>query len=361
SVYECGNQEHDTGSPQDRADERSWTKEGLFDDLGNLLDWLWHRILIFAAVAAAILVSYFTVGLGWLLPAAVAAGTVGVVIGFVRIPESENHLFMINTSRYLTNQLIIDALPDEDDRAFFQDDQKDIKDWLLSRMHEVMKEDFREYNARPYQRYTLYSLMNLYDFARDQDLKTASQDVLDFAFAKFAVASSQGRRAAPFRRLMELIPQDFLNYGSHNEPRAFFGMIDGADHPIGPMLLFAAQTQQLKDNKATIDAAFAMIYGATSTYRPDPVILTIAINKAMTYEQRLHHDGFERYFNTPGFLLSAGGIQTGLANQPMVGPVSFDTPKGLEFDKDRGVAVPTTLMAHTGLDQTRFIDLLRIE
>jgi hypothetical protein len=315
-------------------------------------------------VAAALLIGYFVFGFQWLIPAGILVGTVGVTIGYLRIPESENHLFMINTSRYLMNRLIIEALPDKDDRERYEDDQEDIKKWLLDRLQKVASEDFREYNARPYQRYTIMAIMNLHDFSNDSDLEAASQIVLDFATAKFAAGSSQGRRIVPFRRLLENIPKDFIG----NPPRRLFDMIDGADHLTAMLLLFAGQTQQLPEGpkqpperKASISSVAEMMYAASSKYRPDVVILNVAARKSAAYEQRIHHDGFEIYSSAAGYLISAGGVQTGLANVPVIGPFPFTPPKGLKYDQDRGAAMPTVLFPNATTMQMTVTDFLRIE
>jgi hypothetical protein len=353
SLFECGNQEDDTGSPQERADERSWTEDGLWDDIGDLLDWLWKRLLIIVAVAAVIFAAA-AVGFAWIIPIIATVGVAAVAVGFLRIPESENHILMINTSRYLMNQLIIDTLTDDDDKEDFEDDNEDVKEWLLDKLQTIVKEDFREYNARPYQRYSITAILNLHDFARDDDLTTASQIVLDLASAKFAAGSNQGRRVAPFRRRMELIPEEMLG----NRP--FFDMTSLADHQVAAMLLFAGQTQQLPGNKASIPSLGEMIYEASSSYRPHSMILDVAANKSKPYEQRIHHDGYEIYSSTPSFLISAGGIQTGLANKPLIGPFSFTPPKGFEFDADRGAAMPTVLIPNAPRRQVVVTDFLRI-
>jgi hypothetical protein len=70
-------------------------------------------------------------------------------------------------------------------------------------MQEVLKHDFVEYNARPYTRYNIEAILNLADFSEDEHVRTAAVMVLEYATAKFAVGSSQGRRLVPFRRLME--------------------------------------------------------------------------------------------------------------------------------------------------------------
>jgi hypothetical protein len=364
SIFECGNQERDTGSAQERADEDSWTNDdGPLKDFVDLAKWLWNRLLIFAAVAAALIavsaVAIVFPPIAFVIPIIGGVGLTATVLSGVRIPETENHLFMINTSRYLTNQLILAKISDRDEIENYERHQNAIKKWLLDRLQDITEHDFIEYNARPYQRYSLYALLNLYDFATDDDLQAAAQSVLDYAFAKFAAGSTQGRRLAPFRRLMEVIPQDYVSTGT-SALRRQFDMFGGADHPVAAMLLFTGQTQQLPDHQASIDSVGEMMYEASSSYRPDFVILDLATMQA-TYDERIHHDGIEIYSHGPGFLVSAGGIQTTYAYKPVLG-INIPIPKDLtERDTDRGIAVPTMLIPNSTPVQVTAPDFLRIE
>jgi hypothetical protein len=70
-------------------------------------------------------------------------------------------------------------------------------------MQTIAKHDFLEFNARPYQRYSLHALLNLHEFAQDNSVQTAAQIVLDYIMVKFAIASNRQRRIGPFRRLKE--------------------------------------------------------------------------------------------------------------------------------------------------------------
>src|SRR5262249_52891893 len=140
-----------------------------------------------AAIAAAI------------VAALVAAGVITLIWG--DISETENHLIGINAAKYLNNQLIIDDLgPGTSAARDYEDDQVKIKYWFLLRMRGFLQKDFIEYNAHPYQRHSIESIRNLWEFAHDEDLRNGAALVLDYTAAKFAVASSQGRRMVPYRR-----------------------------------------------------------------------------------------------------------------------------------------------------------------
>ena len=70
-------------------------------------------------------------------------------------------------------------------------------------MQTIAQHDFLEFNARPSSRLSLHSLLNLHEFARDDEIRTGAQNVLDYVMVKFAVSSNRQRRVCPFRRLKE--------------------------------------------------------------------------------------------------------------------------------------------------------------
>lgn len=111
----------------------------------------------------------------------------------IDIPETENHLLMIESSRYLINQLRLDRTGD----IKFNNSRNGLSGWLLGYMQRIVKHDFLEFNSRPYQRHALHPLFNLHEFARDDEIRTASQMLLDYTMMKFAVSSNRGRRVSP--------------------------------------------------------------------------------------------------------------------------------------------------------------------
>jgi len=93
-----------------------------------------------------------------------------------KVPESENHLWMIETSRYLTNQI-----QDPTTGRTISDNARNGMDaYMLTSLQNVLKGDFIEYNSRPYERYTVDAIENLYDYAQNANVKTAARMVLDY-------------------------------------------------------------------------------------------------------------------------------------------------------------------------------------
>ena len=289
-----------------------------------------------------------------------AATLAGTFVVFGRIPETENHMLMIESSRYLKNQILIEYYNSNGmvgDAAAFEKHQADLKGWLLERMQDVMEEEFDEYNSRPYQRYSLIALMNLYDYAQDpvMSLREASQMVLDRQLAKFAVSSSEGRRFAPFRRQMDRLgkrfdkPEDAANPPRENHGTHIADLTD-SDFPASLAQLYFGHTEQLVERRLHIESAGNLIYPASSSYRPPAMLIDLGVAPGGgleangtdgIWQHTFRHAGYERYARGRHFLVTAGGMETGFANQlELLGvPVPFAGKA-----EDRGAAFPTTLM-----------------
>jgi hypothetical protein len=374
NIGQCGNQENSTGTPEERAEEDSWLDNTL-DDVGDIFEWLKNWLLRLATIAipllaaGVVLVALFgSAGLAVILT---IAGTGAVVLTLGSIPETENHLLMIESDRYLNNQIILAEIdPSHPDRHRFESAQEEVREWLLKRLQRIAKEEFVEYNARAYQRYSIHAIRSLYDFARDPKIVTAAQNVLDLASAKMAIGSNLARRLVPYRRLMENVPRYIelnlqLNPAGHRQ--YYNGLLDaesGADHQISALVLYSGITEQAPSGRVSYGMAAEMVYIASSTYRPPSSVVDLAIDKSKPYQQRFKHDGVEIYSSTPGFLLTAGGIRSGPSSTIEIAGLS---PGGtilgivpLSHNKDRGAAVPTSLMLTAGINRSSLEAFLHI-
>lgn len=277
-----------------------------------------------------------------------------------RIPESENHRLMIESSRYLANQWALDHLGDADPGRY-PEFQSEIKEWLLDRFQKVLSGDFSEYNARPYQRYAMDAVLNIADFAKDQDLRLAARMVLDYDTAKIALGSYQDRRLVPFRRLMEEVTklvgrQDLVTscvLGSPDStkacpaPRDILDFGEGADYGLELMMAWAGDTEQLVPiGHVPANGVADMVYPATSGYQPESFVLDFALHTRASF-QTIDHAGFELYSSGPGFLITGGGIETAATGEfefpPGTKPLELNLVE-LFRNTDRGAGLPTTLM-----------------
>jgi len=128
--------------------------------------------------------------------------------------ETENHVFMIETTRYLTNQFIwentrglpqINELKDSLLTSHLVLDNKkgQLYSLLLKQMHQILKSGYFEFNAVVYQRFTVHALNNLYSFSSDSTIIRAAASVLDYTSTKFIFQSYRSIRLGPYRRHAE--------------------------------------------------------------------------------------------------------------------------------------------------------------
>jgi hypothetical protein len=338
-------------------------------------------IVVAIALGAALAGAVAGIIAGALAGAVAVAVAVAVVVGLIvlitflggGIEETENHLLMQNTSRYLKNKLMMAELSAQDERKGFDtisDLNEDVRSWLLERLQRIAREDFVEYNAKPYNRLSHASILNLLDYAcdvswdyessrfilnsdracddKDRAVVNAAAAVLDLSAAKLAVGSLEGRRLIPYRRLAE---ENYKYYTG----RSIVELTSGADSQLAALQIWTGQMRHAPSGRSGRRSggdgvAWPGTFGdlawySTSRYRPDPIILDMAVNKTIAREQQYRHHTRERYASGNGWLITAGGTDEGPA-QGFRSPLGFTIYPPISGDlvNDRGVGVPTTLM-----------------
>jgi hypothetical protein len=278
------------------------------------------------------------------------------------IPETENHVLMIATARYLTNQLLYQRTRElqYDNRRNGDpgNSRPNCLDQVLSLLRNQLRDDFAEYNAKPYQEETRHALLNLCSYAYDFEVKLAARMVLDYVSAHVAVSSNDLRRMVPFRRRNEgdnvkQIPDDsgFLNVsltdGAGTDPiSAHFAVLAGNTrayqhpNPPGRPLPWAIGGNFGDEN----------VLEAVSDYRIAPSIHDLFVNDLhRRFYQRLHRhrlldepgqqrncDNMEIYAGSPSYLITAGG-------KPAIWVIPGDLGHGYQA-QNLGVAVPISFM-----------------
>jgi hypothetical protein len=302
----------------------------------------------------------------------------------VRIGETENHILMILTARYLTNQLLYqrDHLPIHDNRRNGNSNDPVLGILLQTGPHctqvllEVLRgflsNDFSEYNAKPYQTETRAALLNLCSYAYDHEVRLAARMVLDYISAHIVVSSNDLRRMVPFRRKNEgkyvtEIPAPYALPGVLN-----VGLLEswrGADPMVQHFAIQAGNTRAFEypyEDPPRPDRPWAWSIAedgldstleALSDYRLPPSIHDLFVNDLhRRFFQRLHRtvqgdvevtghnaDNMEIYAGSPSYLITAGGKPADYAINPRVGGIVFGDVK-----QQLGVAVTTSFMP-TGL------------
>ncbi|MFF0862098.1 hypothetical protein ACFYUV_10115 [Nonomuraea sp. NPDC003560] len=225
-------------------------------------------------------------------------------------PETENHVLMIESSRFLANQIYFELT---------QDDQYDnlkngLADWLMNMLQVWAKYDLLEFNSRPYNRPTVHSLLNLYEFSTDPPLRTAARHVLDYLAVKFAVSSCRHRHAGPFRRRREHVnaATGELNSLMWKDGHPLTGFSLAYFGPIAPD---GTPSMWFDDNWLPEALLFA-----AGSYRPPAAAYILSLTEQAAYQHTFYHGtrpipphgeqpdgGVEIYYKSPSFLLTAGG------------------------------------------------------
>ena len=306
------------------------------------------------------------------------AGFVSPLGAHKNIGETENHILMMLTTRYLTNQLLYqrDWQVRHDNRRNGSDDSPSCFELVLTLLRNILRGDFSEYNAKNYQEETRGALLNLHSYAYDHEVRLAARMVLDYVSAKMAVSQSDLRRMIPFRRRNE-------GTKSARYTNGFMWVsllaTDGAD-PMGPW--FAVEAGNLRSSVARQEGTVPVGLGgmkastgeytvwgipgsgqdlvleAVTDYRIPPSILDLFVNdRHRRFYQRLHRtpkpsevggnrnaDNMEVYAGSPSYLITAGGAPATWAIDPKFAGFVMGSQS-----QQLGVAVPTTFMPTTGV------------
>lgn len=277
------------------------------------------------------------------------------------IPESENHILMTESARFLTNQLIAASyvadgkpVPEE-----YDNDQNGMTDWFLGHLQSFVQNDFYEYNARPYTREAMEGISNLFEFAgplpgscwrsnpsnqppspRSCDVRRGARIVMDYQAARFALGSLGLRRASPNRR--QVSQQNYSRLMGRQ-----------SDSMTWRYLVLAGGGEVFWDHRhGRLATNFAgnLLPPLSGRYRVPSMIASMINDNNDGYLQRFYfdrgeHPGVEVYYRHPDYLISAGGVHD-------------DGRMGWLVDTEDAWARPTTLMPKRGgLD---YMDFVRI-
>ena len=308
----------------------------------------------------------------------------------IRIGETENHILTIHTARYLTNQLLYQRHPDDqkrDNRRNGSDGAPSCTELMLILLRNILRDDFSEYNAKPYQTETRSALLNLCSYSYDHEVRLAARMVLDHISAHIAVSSNDLRRMVPFRRLNK--DEHVTRLSDHGFDGDFMdiGLLDtalGADPMVEPFAIQAGNIRAYQTRNFTLippdrgqarpwewaiaGDGGAAVAEALSDYRLPPSIHDLFVNDLhRCFFQRLHRfvrfdevegaaaldedargvsgrnaDNMEIYAGSPSYLITAGGAPARYAIDPGLA-ILFE--KGRQKNAQQlGVAVPTSFM-----------------
>jgi hypothetical protein len=227
--------------------------------------------------------------------------------------ETENHIFMSETTRYLKNQW----LQENGDTSKYYDNQRNgLEKWLLNHLEEKFRAGFFEFNAQPYSGYTLSPLLTLFSFTKSEELKKQCDKLLTRMVIEYSYSSLDLRRYPPFRRRLE-----------KEKVKTF------DEDPLTGMLKLwlslnpennVAQGEKLKHF-----AFMALI----SNYRPNKELTQMLLNKQECFLAIGHgvKSSPEIYSGSNNYLLSAGGLQPAKISQIVAHPTVLFLNDGIQL------------------------------
>lgn len=210
------------------------------------------------------------------------------------VPETENHILMTESTRYLANQWL--STHGCKDRTF-NNAENGLEAWIIKYLKSIRDGGFHEFNSIPYQGFTFHALLNLEAFADSSEVAGLARLLLDTANWQYAFGSLGYRRCVPFRRQV-----DFA-----------FSTDPSGDPQTGMMAVWAEDTPDALPTPVldrAVKSSFGIIASALPYTLPDASLNFLKRKGQFEYFVRVGHGkntSPEIYSGGHGFLLSAGG------------------------------------------------------
>ena len=229
-------------------------------------------------------------------------------VGFSRnvpglpMQDTENHILMAESSRYLKNQWLWDngnKSPEFDNR------NNSVEEGLKNYLKEILDYGVYEYNSDPYLGYTYSSLLNLNAFATG-DVQEYATKILDMINWQYALNSYKFKHFPPYRRRFK---------------DAFDKSIISDYHSVMLMVWADFYNDSLKFDIST--GKHHALWASMLPYRPSDKVMEWTLNKPNPYFVKMGH-GYnscpEIVSGDRSYLLSAGGANQGRSSLIMAKP-----------------------------------------
>ena len=224
-------------------------------------------------------------------------------VGYMFLEDSENHILMTESSRYLKNQWLKNHGNKE---SKYDNSINGVAQKLKFFLEEIDTYGFYEFNSAPYLGYTYCSLLNLYEFASG-DIRYLSGKLLDRLNWQYALSSYNFKHFPPNRR----------RFG-----KSFKTNIDSDYHTV--MLKVWAS---LYDDSLSIDISRGehhALWATFASYKPADEVMELILNKPKPFFVKMGH-GYnscpEIISGDKDYLLSAGGANQGRRSLIVAKPI----------------------------------------
>jgi len=206
--------------------------------------------------------------------------------------NSENHILMINSSKYIRNQL-----ENADSNT-----GTELETNLCAFLTNIYEHGLVEFNSIPYSQYTIEALLNLHDFANNP-IKDLAKKVLDKIFYDHVIHSTRdGQSLRPFARQLTYTHQKDFRY--FNPARAYMSTLTDGLYDINAYC-HSGQSRYA-------DCAFLAL---TTSYKLPKKVYNAAANIDTDNTQYLaltgqQHGNAEVSYKHSKYLLSGGGVRS---------------------------------------------------
>jgi hypothetical protein len=191
---------------------------------------------------------------------------------YLQIDDTENHTLMIQVAKYLINQLYFTYYPElrVHDQLYNNDANGNTNKLLYLLSTFMNQEQFYEYNSKPYQGSTVVAINLLHTYTNNQQIKIATQNLLDMITVYNTVQSDHLRRFVPFRRQPQYVtvPQSWAGDGEYQR----LGIL------VGNQNVFP----EIRRTEC--------IMTIQSTYRIDPIILDLFFPSYFDHPLMMNND-----------------------------------------------------------------------
>jgi len=217
--------------------------------------------------------------------------------------DTENHILMTNISQYLKNQWLLahgSTDPSHNNRT------NGLEAFLTDLLNEFLITGAYEFNAKPYEGYTVSALLVLQSYAASEELRLLATRSLDMLAYEYMMTSDDFRKSSPFRRRMERAN------GTSLTDNALTGMMK-AWHSELTNGNFSDHTIAHNRHQAFSAIVF--------NYRPPTAIWSLPRKEQTVLVGHGRGSAPEVYGTGNGFMLCSGGFQRGEASQIVARPI----------------------------------------
>lgn len=187
---------------------------------------------------------------------------------------TENHIAMSKPSGYLYAQLALEKYPGKFPKAAERLDS--MKQWIQYWSKWIFYTGTGEFNSATYQTYSVLGWLNLFDFAKDHEVKLAARAVLDYYAAEIALHIQQGMPGG----------SDMRGQGIVKSLQGSYAYLAWLWYGDSPTPLTAATLDMGRSSNEIIQS----VHAATSSYRPPNAAVALATKQismpAMYYNSK---------------------------------------------------------------------------